>query len=67
MSYLAETLAALVLWLSATALCQFGVAVERQAAKVPPKVERTVARTPRQQAVESTAECPHRQTAAVSA
>lgn len=66
MSSLAESLAALVLWLSATALCQFGVVVERQAAKVPPKVERTVARTPRQQAIESTTECPHRQTVAVS-
>lgn len=44
-SFLTELLAALVLWLSASALGQFGVAVE---SSLPlPKAERTVARTPR--------------------
>jgi hypothetical protein len=66
MSALAEFFAAIMLWLSAMALCQFGVAFERQA-KAPHKVERTVARTPRQEAVQSTTACPHRQAVAVSA
>ena len=66
MSALAEFFAAIVLWLSAMALCQFGVVVDRQV-KVPPKAERTVARTPRQQAIESTTACPHRQTVATNA
>ena len=67
MSSLAEFFAAIVLWLSAMALCQFGVALDRQAAKIPPKAERIVARTPRQQAVQGAGSCPHRQTVAVSA
>jgi hypothetical protein len=67
MSALAEFFAAILLWLSAMALCQFGVAVDRQAAKAPPKVERTIARTPRQQAIQSTPACPYRQAEAVSA
>ncbi|MGR4863883.1 hypothetical protein [Caulobacter sp. LARHSG274] len=66
MSALAEFFAAIMLWLSAMALCQFGVAFECQV-KAPHKVERTVARSPRQEAVESTSTCPHRQTVAVSA
>lgn len=66
MSALAEFIAAILLWLSAMALCQFGVAVDRQV-KAPPKAERTVARTPRQEAVQNTARCPHRQAAATSA
>ena len=67
MSALAEFFAAIMLWLSAMALCQFGVAFERQVSKAPPKAERTVARTPRQQAIESTTACPHRQTVATNA
>ena len=65
MSALAEFFAAIVLWLSAMALCQFGVAFERQA-KAPPRVERTIARTPRQEAVQNTSICPNRKAAAVS-
>ncbi|MFT4253557.1 MAG: hypothetical protein QM608_13860 [Caulobacter sp.] len=45
MSFLTEIFAAIVLWLSAMALCQFGVVVEGKLPK--PKAERTVARTPR--------------------
>ncbi|PVM86683.1 hypothetical protein [Caulobacter endophyticus] len=48
MSFLSELLAAIVLWLSATALCQFGVVIEETIIK--PKVERTVARSPREAA-----------------
>lgn len=65
MSSLAEFIAAIVLWLSAMALCQFGMAVEHRA-KAPPKAERVVARTPRQEAVQSVERCPHRQAVAVS-
>jgi hypothetical protein len=39
MSSLAEFIAAIMLWLSSMALCQFGMAVEHQA-KSPPKAER---------------------------
>lgn len=66
MSSLAEFIAAIVLWLSAMALCQFGMAVERQA-EAPPKAERVIARTPRQEAVQSVERCPHRQAVSVSA
>lgn len=66
MSALAEFFAAIMLWLSAVALSQFGVAVDREV-KAPPKAERTIARTPRQQAIGSTTACPHRRTVAVSA
>ncbi|CAN5493945.1 hypothetical protein BH10PSE4_BH10PSE4_40220 [soil metagenome] len=66
MSSLIEFLAAILLWLSAMALCQFGVVVEHQA-KAPSKVERTVARSPRQQAAQGALACPHRQPAAVRA
>jgi len=66
MSSLVEFIAAMLLWLSAMALCQFGVVLERQV-KAPPKAERTVARTPRQQAVQSTIVCPHRKTVAINA
>jgi hypothetical protein len=66
MSALAEFFAAILLWLSAMALCQFGVAVDRQV-RVPPKAERTVARTPRQEAVQGRANCPHRQAVAATA
>lgn len=45
MSFLTEIFAAIVLWLSAMALCQFGVVIENKMPK--PKAERTVARTPR--------------------
>jgi hypothetical protein len=44
MSSLAEFIAAIMLWLSSMALCQFGMAVEHQA-KAPPKAERVIART----------------------
>ncbi len=43
MSSLAEFIAAIVLWLSSMALCQFGMAAE-QKAKAPPKAERVIAR-----------------------
>jgi len=66
MSSLAEFIAAIMLWVSSAALCQFGMAVEHQA-KSPPKAERVIARTPRQQAVQSVERCPHRQAAAVNA
>jgi hypothetical protein len=66
MSALAEFFAAIVLWLSAMALCQFGVAFECQV-KAPHKTERTVARTPRQEAVQSPSTCPHRQAVPVNA
>jgi hypothetical protein len=65
MSALAEFFAAIMLWLSAMALCQFGVVVDRHV-KTPPKAERTVARTPRQEAVQNMTQCPHRQTVAAS-
>jgi hypothetical protein len=55
-----------MLWMSSMALCQFGVAVEHQA-KAPPKAERVIARTPRQQAVQGVERCPHRRTVAVNA
>lgn len=45
MSFLTEIFAAIVLWLSAMALCQFGVVIEEKIVK--PKAERTVARSPR--------------------
>jgi hypothetical protein len=74
MSSLAEFFAAIMVWLSSMALCQFGMVVEHQA-KAPPKVERVIARTPRQQAVQSVGHppehdaerCPRRQVVAVSA
>jgi hypothetical protein len=66
MSSLAEFIAAIMLWLSAMALCQFGLVTERQA-KTPPKAERVIARTPRQQAVQAVEGCPDRRAAAVSA
>lgn len=46
-SFLTEIFAAIVLWLSTAALCQFGVAVEDELARIKPRVERSVARTPR--------------------
>lgn len=66
MSSLAEFIAAIVLWVSSMALCQFGMAVEHQA-KAPPKVERVIARTPRRQAVQSVERCPHHQALAGNA
>jgi hypothetical protein len=57
MSSLAEFIAAILLWLSSMALCQFGMAVEHRA-KQPPKAERVIARTPRQQAVQTIERCP---------
>ena len=66
MSSLSEFLAAIVLWLSSMALCQFGMAVEHRA-KSPPKAERVIARTPRQQAVQAIEPCPHLQAAKISA
>jgi hypothetical protein len=66
MSSLAEFIAGMLLWLSAMALCQFGVVTERQV-RPPPKAERVIARTPRQQAVQSREGCPRRYDAAVSA
>ena len=66
MSSLAEFIAAIVLWMSSMALCQFGMAVEHQA-KAPPKAERIIARTPRQQAVQSVERCSHRHTVAIDA
>ena len=66
MSALAEFLAAIVLWLSAMALCQFGLATEQQV-KAPPKTERVVARSPRRQAVQAVEGCPLSVAAAVSA
>jgi hypothetical protein len=66
MSSLAEFIAAIMLWLSSMALCQFGMAVEQQA-KAPPKAERVIARTPRQQAVQTVERCPRLHTAEVSA
>ena len=70
MSSLAEFFAAIALWLSAMALCQFGVVIESHHARAP-RVERTVARTPRQEAIQSVGQtptrCPHRQVIAVSA
>ena len=66
MSSLAEFFAAIALWLSAMALCQFGVVIDAHHAKTP-RMERTVARTPRQEAVQSVERCPHRQAIAVSA
>jgi hypothetical protein len=66
MSSLAEFVAATLLWLSAMALCQFGLATERQI-KAPPKAERIIARTPRQQAVQGREPCPLRHGEAISA
>jgi hypothetical protein len=66
MSSLAEFLAAIMLWLSSMALCQFGMAVEHRT-KTPPKAERVIARTPRQQAVQAVERCPRLQTAEISA
>jgi hypothetical protein len=66
MSSLAEFIAAIVLWLSSMALCQFGMAIE-QKVKAPPKAERVIARTPRQQAVQTLDQCPRLHAAEVSA
>ena len=66
MSSLAEFIAAIMLWMSSMALCQFGMAVEHQA-KAPAKAERVIARTPRQHAIQGVERCPHRRTVAVNA
>jgi hypothetical protein len=66
MSSLAEFIAAIMVWLSSAALCQFGMSVEHQA-KAPPKAERVIARTPRQQAIQSVERCPRRHTIAANA
>ena len=66
MSSLAEFVAAIMLWLSSMALCQFGMAVEHQA-KSPPKAERVIARSPRQQAVQAVEHCPRLRTAEINA
>jgi hypothetical protein len=66
MSSLAEFIAAIMLWLSSMALCQFGMAVEHRA-KAPPKAERVIARSPRQQAVQAVERCPRLHTAEISA
>jgi hypothetical protein len=66
MSALAEFIAAIVVWLSSMALCQFGMAVEHKA-KAPPKAERVIARTPRQQAVQVVEPCPNLHRTEVSA
>ena len=66
MSSLAEFIAAIMIWLSSMALCQFGMAVEHRV-KAPPKVERVIARTPRQQAVQAVEQCPRLHNAEVSA
>jgi hypothetical protein len=66
MSSLAEFIAAIMVWLSSVALCQFGMAVEHQV-KIPPKAERVIARTPRQQAVQSVERCPRRHAVSVNA
>ena len=66
MSSLAEFFAAIMLWMSSMALCQFGMAVEHQA-KAPAKAERVIARTPRQQAIQGVERCPHRRAVAVNA
>lgn len=62
MSSLTEFFAAFVLWLASLALCQFGGVLEREAKAPPRKAERTVARTPRQQAIRApipaVARCP---------
>ncbi len=49
MSFLAELLAATVVWLSSFALCQFGVAVEARVRSeaAPAPASKTVARSPR--------------------
>lgn len=49
MSFLAEMLAAAVVWLSSFALCQFGVAIEThvRAAPAPTQSSKTVSRSPR--------------------
>jgi hypothetical protein len=46
MSFLAEILAVMVVWLSSVALCQFGVVVDNNPKAKPPK-ERVVTRSPR--------------------
>jgi hypothetical protein len=66
MSSLAEFIAAIMLWLSSMALCQFGMVVEHRA-KAPPKAERVIARSPRQQAVQAVERCPRLHTAEISA
>jgi hypothetical protein len=66
MSSLAEFIAAIMLWLSSMALCQFGMSVDHQA-KAPPKAERIIARTPRQEAVQAIERCPHLQAAKINA
>ncbi|CAN5411715.1 hypothetical protein BH10PSE3_BH10PSE3_41050 [soil metagenome] len=66
MSSLAEFIAAIMVWLSSVALCQFGMVVEHQV-KIPPKAERVIARTPRQQAVQSLERCPRRHAVSVNA
>lgn len=51
MGFLAEMLAAAVVWLSSFALCQFGVAIEpRRAENASSPAPRTVARSPRGEA-----------------
>ncbi len=66
MSSLAEFIAAIMLWMSSMALCQFGLAVDHQV-KPPPKAERIISRSPRQQAVQSVERCPHRRAVALDA
>jgi hypothetical protein len=46
MSFLAELLAVMVVWLSSLALCQFGVVVDKEPRAKPVK-ERVVSRSPR--------------------
>ena len=65
MSTLAEFCAAILLWLSSMALCQFGMAVEHQT-KIPPKAERIIARTPRQRVSQGVERCPHLHAVAVN-
>jgi hypothetical protein len=66
MSLLAEIFAVIVLWLSALALNQFGMAVERKVEQRP-KVEKSVARSPRNQAVQTQIDCSDRAPPAVRA
>ena len=51
MAFLAELFAVIVLWLSALALGQFGMALERPP-EPPAKVEKSVSRTPQKHAAE---------------
>lgn len=70
MSSLTEFFAAFALWLASMALCQFGGVLDREM-KPPPKAERTVARVPRQQAVQgmvsAVERCPRAHAPAVDA